>query len=80
LICSSHGGTIKMKGVSKMEKRSTLTIEELSKELNISRPTALKLTKRSDFPVFKIGRRKLIWREGLEEWLKKQAEEEKEVG
>jgi len=58
-----------------MEKKSTLTIEETCKELNLSKPTVLRLTNTPDFPVFKVGRRKLVWREGLEKWMERQAQE-----
>ena len=50
----------------------TLTVEDLQRELNISRNTAYALTDRKDFPVFRIGKRKLINREKLQEWMDRQ--------
>ena len=53
----------------------TLTVEDLIWELNISRPTAYALVKVKGFPSFTIGRRVLVNREKLQEWLNKQCEE-----
>ena len=50
----------------------TLTVEDLIWELNISRPTAYALVKEKDFPSFNIGRRVLVNREKLQEWLDRQ--------
>lgn len=53
-------------------ERLTLNIKDLQELLNISYVTAYNLTLRKDFPSFRIGRRILINREGLERWLKEQ--------
>ena len=58
-----------------IEQKLTLTIAELCQELHISRPTAYTLINRADFPVLQIGRRRLIPREGLEQWIKAQTNE-----
>ena len=47
----------------------TLTVEDLQRELHISRNTAYELTERKGFPVIRIGKRKLINRAKLQEWL-----------
>lgn len=53
-----------------MQTKLTLTVEEVGELLGISRPTAYELTKRSDFPVLRIGRRIVIPVDGLNEWVK----------
>lgn len=54
-----------------MEKL-TMTIKELQEVLGISYVTAYNLTKQKDFPSFRIGKRILINREGLVNWMKEQ--------
>lgn len=49
--------------------KMTLTVKELAEELNISRNTAYPLADQKDFPSFRIGRRLLINRAMLQEWL-----------
>lgn len=49
--------------------KMTLTVKELAEELNISRNTAYQLADQKDFPSFRIGRRLLINRAMLQEWL-----------
>ena len=44
-------------------------VKELAEELNISRNTACQLADQKDFPSFRIGRRLLINRTMLQEWL-----------
>ncbi len=53
-------------------ERLTLNIKDLQELLNISYVTAYNLTLRKDFPSFRIGRRILINREGLDRWMKEQ--------
>lgn len=50
-------------------RKMTLTVNELAEELNISRNTAYQLADQKDFPSFRIGRRLLINRAMLQEWL-----------
>lgn len=50
----------------------TMTIKELQEAFGISYVTAYNLTLQKDFPSFRIGRRILINREGLEKWMKEQ--------
>lgn len=52
--------------------RMTLTVEELTDELHISRPTAYELIKQEGFPSLRIGNRCLINRARLQDWLDKQ--------
>ena len=47
----------------------TMTVEDMSAELNISRPCAYTLVKQADFPSFRIGHRILVNREGLQQWI-----------
>lgn len=48
-------------------------VNDLCRLLGISRPTAYELVHREDFPKVRVGRRLLIPRVGLEEWLKEQS-------
>ena len=52
--------------------RMVMTVEEMGKELGISRATAYELSQRPDFPSFSIGRRILVSRDGLLKWIEKQ--------
>lgn len=47
----------------------TLTVQGLMDELHISKPFALSLISEPDFPSFRLGRRILIDREGLQAWI-----------
>ena len=47
----------------------TLTVPQLMKELNISKNVAYDLTREPNFPCFRLGRKILINRELLQEWL-----------
>ncbi len=55
-------------------------VEDLCGLLGISRPTAYELVHREDFPKVRVGRRLLIPRAGLEEWLKQQCSMSNEGG
>lgn len=55
-----------------MNTSLTLTVKEMADWLNISLPTAYGLTRRDDFPSFRIGRKVLVPVEGLRVWLKQQ--------
>ena len=48
-------------------------VDDLCGLLGVSRPTAYELVHRGDFPKVKVGRRLLIPRAGLEQWLAKQS-------
>jgi len=49
----------------------TISIEEMAKQLGISRPTAYTLANSGGFPILKIGKRKVVPVLGLQEWIKK---------
>ena len=51
--------------------RMTITVEQLAQELHISRPTAYNLVKQPDFPAFTIGKRVLINKQALQNWMDK---------
>ncbi|MEQ6360584.1 helix-turn-helix domain-containing protein [Thermoanaerobacter thermohydrosulfuricus] len=54
------------------------TIEEAAKVLGVSRSYMYELAKHKDFPAMKIhGKKIIIPRRGLEEWMQKKFEEEK---
>ena len=48
-------------------------VDEAAQVLGVSRCTVYKLIHRADFPALKVGNRQLISREGLAEWVRKQA-------
>lgn len=50
-------------------ERLTYTVAEVAKVLGISMPTAYDLTESEGFPVIRIGRKKLVPKKELEEWL-----------
>ncbi len=59
----------------KNENKLTLTVEEMGKQLNISRATAYNLARQKDFyPSLRIGHRLLISAEALKHWLFDQTE------
>lgn len=47
----------------------TLTVPQMMKALNISKNVAYVLTKEPDFPCFRLGKKILINRDLLQEWL-----------
>lgn len=49
------------------------SVDEAAQVLGVSRCTVYKLIHRADFPALKVGNRQLISREGLSEWVRKQA-------
>lgn len=52
--------------------RGTYTVKELAEYLGIGYSTANELTWTEGFPVIQLGRKKLIPKAALEEWLKEQ--------
>ena len=58
-----------------MENRKlTFNVEEMAKQLGVSRPTAYTLINSQDGPpVLRIGRRVLIPIDGLKRWLEQQS-------
>lgn len=56
-----------------MEK-ATLSVKEAAAVIGVSLPTMYTLTEREDFDcLLRVGRKKLILREGLTRWIQKQA-------
>lgn len=49
------------------------SVDEAAQVLGVSRGTIYNLIHRADFPALKVGNRQLISREGLAEWVRKQA-------
>ena len=54
----------------------TVTVEEACRLLNVSKPTMYKLAERPDFPSFKVGKKILINRMLLQDWLNAQSQKE----
>jgi len=59
-----------------VNEKMALNVSETAAVLGVSRPVVYQLMKRSDFPAFKVGKRTLIARSGLEEWVKNQVSAE----
>jgi len=53
-------------------ENGTLSVNELMDYLRISRKTAYELVAKKDFPSFRIGKRILVSKERLKEWMKEQ--------
>lgn len=54
------------------------SIPEVGELLGISRPKAYELANRADFPVLQVGRRKVVPRAALNEWLVKNSKPKSE--
>lgn len=51
------------------ERKLAMTMDEVAKELQISRPTAYDLARSDNFPALKVGRRVIVPRVEFERWL-----------
>jgi len=49
-----------------------LSVSEAAELLSVSKPTLYQLIKTDGFPAFYIGKRTLVSRRGLEDWVSKQ--------
>jgi excisionase family DNA binding protein len=63
-----------------LDTKLTLNVEEAARLLGLHRITVYKLAKRDDFPAVQVGRRVLIPKKGLEQWLEKESLKEKDRG
>jgi len=52
-----------------------MTVEEVGKAMGISRPKAYELASRADFPVIRVGKRKVIPIDAFRRWMDAQTEE-----
>ena len=59
-----------------MEK-GTMNVRQLQVYMGIGRKKSYELVNSRNFPAFRIGRKILVSREGLEKWMLKQQEEGK---
>ena len=57
-----------------MPEKMALNVQEAAELLGVSRPQLYTVIHTEDFPIFSIGRRRLISTEGLREWVRKRAE------
>lgn len=57
-----------------MAEKLALTVREAAALLGVSPPLVYELIHRSDFPSFTVGKRRLISRAALEEWVLIQAQ------
>ncbi|MBR3431890.1 MAG: helix-turn-helix domain-containing protein [Clostridia bacterium] len=63
---------IRQKEGIQMNEKLTLSVEEMGKMLGVSRQVAFSLVHRADFPVLRIGKRILVPKKQLEEWMDRQ--------
>lgn len=56
-----------------MAKPLVLNVRELADSLQVSMPTAYAMTELPGFPVFRVGKKKLIPVADLEAWLSREA-------
>lgn len=56
-----------------MSEKMALSVADAAELLGVSKPTVYQLAKREDFPAFTIGRRTVISRVKLAEWVNNQA-------
>jgi len=56
-----------------MMEKIALTAAEACELIGVSRPTLYQLVHRADFPAMRVGRKWIISRRGLEEWVLRQA-------
>ena len=56
-----------------------MSVEDMAEELAIGRSIAYQLIQQPDFPSFMIGRRVLVSRKGLQEWIDRQCSEKPET-
>lgn len=59
------------------DKKMCLNVPELAQELGISKPMAYELVNCAGFPSFRVGKRIIVSREALEEWLRNASASEK---
>ena len=60
-----------------MIEKSTMSVQELARQMGISLPKAYELAKDPGFPTIRIGTRILIPVEGFQTWLRTQSSNEK---
>ena len=60
--------------MTQLDTKLTLNVDEAAKLLGLNRITVYKLAKRENFPSIFVGRRVLISKKGLEEWLERESQ------
>lgn len=58
-----------------MNQKLGISVAEAAKRLGISTCLAYDWARRADFPAFKVGNRVIVYEKGLEEWVRKMAED-----
>ena len=56
-----------------MIEKSTMSVQELARQMGISLPKAYELVKEPGFPTIRIGTRILIPTEGFQTWLRQKS-------
>ena len=60
-----------------MIEKSTMSVQELARQIGISLPKAYELVKEPGFPTIRIGTRILVPVEGFQNWLRTKSTNEK---
>ena len=58
-----------------MEK-ATYTVKEAAAVIGVSLPTMYEITSREDFPLLRVGRKKLVLKDRLHDWMNEQSRKE----
>ena len=54
------------------KRKVTMTMEQFADNMNISMPTAYAMSEQADFPLIRVGKKKLVNVALLQDWLNKQ--------
>ena len=55
-------------------ERLTVTVPQMAEMIGISRPKAYELANRADFPAIRLGRKIVVPKDKLRDWLDRQVE------
>jgi excisionase family DNA binding protein len=64
----------KHRGIAQMVTELTMTVEQMAKAIGISRPHAFRMVNEGKIPALRLGKRWLISRKALDEFLAKSSE------
>lgn len=53
----------------------TCSVKEFADRIGVSMPTAYAMTNEPGFPLFRVGRRKLVILSGVERWMQERTEQ-----
>ena len=79
-LYSSHALQLMPEPQEKPKYRGmAMSVEDMAEELAIGRNVAYELVQQPGFPSFQIGRRVLVSRKGLQEWIDAQCKKDSEA-